>query len=173
MSRQIQIRRGTTTQHENFTGAIGEITMDTTTKTIRVHDGETPGGIELARADSVLEFELPENMDYVIETQAPTSANNYTWYRKYNSGWVEQGGLYNKTSSTALSYADVNITLPITMMNNNYQGFLNGWRVNDVAYGTTCRLIPTSTSVVVLQCYNIYGSSSQYINWEVKGFMAT
>ena len=32
MSRQIQIRRGTSAEHDNFTGAIGEITMDTTIK---------------------------------------------------------------------------------------------------------------------------------------------
>lgn len=32
------------------------------------------------------------NYDYVIETQIPTADNNYTWYRKYKSGWVEQGG---------------------------------------------------------------------------------
>ena len=53
MSRQIQIRRGTATEHENFTGAIGEVTMDTTNKTLRVHDGTTAGGIPLARADAI------------------------------------------------------------------------------------------------------------------------
>ena len=47
MSRQIQIRRGSATEHNNFTGAIGEITMDTTNKTLRVHDGETIGGNEM------------------------------------------------------------------------------------------------------------------------------
>lgn len=30
--------------------------------------------------------------DAVIEYQMPTAENNYTWYRKYKSGWVEQGG---------------------------------------------------------------------------------
>ncbi|MBP9999681.1 MAG: hypothetical protein KBT14_03260, partial [Proteobacteria bacterium] len=31
-------------------------------------------------------------IDYVVESQTPTAENNYTWYRKYKSGWVEQGG---------------------------------------------------------------------------------
>lgn len=53
MSRQIQFRRGTATEHENFIGAVGEITVDTTNKTLRVHDGETAGGTMLARADAV------------------------------------------------------------------------------------------------------------------------
>lgn len=44
MSRQIQIRRGSSAEHDNFTGAIGEITMDTTNNNLRVHDGSTVGG---------------------------------------------------------------------------------------------------------------------------------
>lgn len=57
MTRVLQIRRGTSTQNDNFTGLNGEITFDTTNKTVRVHDGETLGGIALARHD-----EIPENM---------------------------------------------------------------------------------------------------------------
>ena len=53
MSRQIQIRRGTATEHENFTGAMGEVTMDTTNKTLRVHDGETAGGTPLAKQSEI------------------------------------------------------------------------------------------------------------------------
>lgn len=53
MSKQIQFRRGSESEHETFTGAIGEITVDTTNKTIRVHDGETAGGTPLATADQI------------------------------------------------------------------------------------------------------------------------
>lgn len=51
MSKVLQIRRGTAAQINNFTGLAGEITMDTTAKTIRIHDGTTLGGFALARAD--------------------------------------------------------------------------------------------------------------------------
>lgn len=44
----------------------------------------------------------------VIEFQAPTAANGYTWYRKYADGWVEQGGRSPNTSD-----AQVTITFPI------------------------------------------------------------
>ena len=53
MTRILQIRRGTAAQNDNFTGLSGEITMDTTNKTLRVHDGETLGGFAMARNDSV------------------------------------------------------------------------------------------------------------------------
>ena len=45
----IQFRRGTTTQHNSFTGLLGEVTVDTDKNTLVVHDGSTTGGFPLAR----------------------------------------------------------------------------------------------------------------------------
>ena len=44
MATQVQFRRGTTTQNNAFTGANGEISVDTDVKTLRLHDGVTGGG---------------------------------------------------------------------------------------------------------------------------------
>lgn len=46
----LQLRKGTTVQHASFTGLAGEVTVDTTKKTLVVHDGTTPGGTPLATA---------------------------------------------------------------------------------------------------------------------------
>jgi hypothetical protein len=51
MAKRVQRRRGTTAEHATFTGAEGEITVDTTKDTAVVHDGSTAGGIPLARED--------------------------------------------------------------------------------------------------------------------------
>ena len=48
MAKQLQLRKGTATEHNTFTGADGEVTVDTTNKTLRVHDGSTVGGTILA-----------------------------------------------------------------------------------------------------------------------------
>jgi len=48
MPTALQLRRGTTSQHSSFTGANGEVTVDTTKKTAVVHDGTTAGGVPLA-----------------------------------------------------------------------------------------------------------------------------
>ena len=48
MAKQLQLRKGTAAEHDTFTGANGEVTVDTTNKTLRVHDGSTVGGIRLA-----------------------------------------------------------------------------------------------------------------------------
>ena len=44
MATQVQFRRGTTSQNNAFTGAQGELTIDTDVWTIRIHDGTTAGG---------------------------------------------------------------------------------------------------------------------------------
>jgi len=47
----VQFRRGTQTQNNNFLGSDGELSVNTTAKSLRVHDGTQTGGYELARAD--------------------------------------------------------------------------------------------------------------------------
>lgn len=51
MPRQVQFRRGTTTQNNAFTGAQGELSVSTTDYHVRVHDGSTQGGKSLVLAD--------------------------------------------------------------------------------------------------------------------------
>ena len=53
MATILQLRRGTTTQHSSFTGAVGEVTVDTTKDTVVVHDGSTAGGFPLAKESAL------------------------------------------------------------------------------------------------------------------------
>jgi len=48
MSTQVQYRRGTAAQNNAFTGVLAEITVDTTSLTLRVHDGINAGGSNIA-----------------------------------------------------------------------------------------------------------------------------
>ena len=51
MATQVQFRRGTTAQHNNFKGAEGEVTVDTSLKTVVIHDAITNGGFPVLRQD--------------------------------------------------------------------------------------------------------------------------
>jgi hypothetical protein len=53
MSTTVKWRNGTAAQHATFTGAMAEITVDTTNQTLRVHDGATAGGVMLAKQSDV------------------------------------------------------------------------------------------------------------------------
>jgi len=52
MPTSFQFRRGTTAQNNSFTGAAGELSVDTDKNTLRVHDNSTAGGTELMLADA-------------------------------------------------------------------------------------------------------------------------
>lgn len=63
MSTEIKFRRGTQVEHQSFTGAIGEITVDTTNDSPVVHDGVKVGGhsVELkaiARSLNILDSDV-------------------------------------------------------------------------------------------------------------------
>ena len=56
MPTQLQFRRGTTSQNNSFTGAVGELSIDTDTENIRIHDGSSAGGVEIMPAGTIVAF---------------------------------------------------------------------------------------------------------------------
>lgn len=68
MATILQLRRGTTVQHSTFTGAVGEVTVDTTKDTVVVHDGSTVGGFPLATEAYVAsQIQSKDNSDEITE----------------------------------------------------------------------------------------------------------
>ena len=51
MATQVQFRRGTSAQHQTFTGASGEVTVNTDNNTAVIHNGVNAGGFPLLRED--------------------------------------------------------------------------------------------------------------------------
>ena len=56
MATALQLRRGTTAQNNAFTGAAGELSYDTATEGLIVHDGSTAGGFEIVPSGSIIAF---------------------------------------------------------------------------------------------------------------------
>lgn len=107
--------------------------------------------------------------DYVVDFQAPTSANNYTWYRKYKSGWVEQGG---KVSTPNGGSATVN--LPVTMSDANYT--INATGTSTVGGGDYQKVGWSSQTSTGFKIYSAGGGGSYYANtvyWQVSGMAAS
>lgn len=76
---QVQFRRGTTLQHSTFTGAIGEVTVDTDKHALVVHDGATPGGFPNSGATGGAD-------DNVFFLNDQTINNDYTVPASKNAG---------------------------------------------------------------------------------------
>lgn len=104
----------------------------------------------------------------VIAFQAPTAANNYTWYRKYADGWIEQGGVKTVETST---YVDV--TLPVTMADTGY--IINTTSLSTVTDGIRAGHVLTSSKATTgFRFGYINGGTAVTTNftWEVKGMYA-
>lgn len=99
--------------------------------------------------------------DAVIDYQEPTAENNYTWYRKYKSGWVEQGGVEIASGSM--------ITLPIAMANTKYtvQTTPTWGTANSSGTRGMCSYLKTTTSFNAQQ-----DSNSGSFDWQVSGMAA-
>ena len=122
MAQQVQFRRGTTSDHSAFTGAVGEITVDTTLKTIRVHDGSTVGGSIIAPANGATLTSA------TIANVAISGANNQlSGTLTVTTGSIANGTFTNYTE-TAYSNAGIGAaftanlslgTVQVLTLNNN------------------------------------------------------
>ena len=78
MSKQVQLRRGNTSDHSAFTGVVGEVTIDTTKKTVVVHDGSTAGGVPLATETALGSYALTSALsDYVATSTIGSAVQAY------------------------------------------------------------------------------------------------
>lgn len=101
--------------------------------------------------------------DAIIEFQRPTAENNYTWYRKYASGWVEQGGYITRGSAATSS-----VTFAITMADTSYFPNATGdWNANTAQACSINRDTLTTTGMTVYKDGTGMGAW-----WEVKGMSA-
>jgi hypothetical protein len=100
--------------------------------------------------------------DAVIDYQEPTVENGYTWYRKYKSGWVEQGGFSSGEPRTA--------TLAVAMADTNYS-------VICVQRGTSAPTggegSPRAGAISTTQIYVNGGAASNDVCWRVSGMAAS
>lgn len=109
---------------------------------------ETCTAITAQVAINTSDISTLQGYDYVVESQLPTAQNNYTWYRKYKSGWVEQGGIIAETSTVAqksivfpVEMADANYNLQVTLVtdtNSNSPTYYSVGARTKSATGFTC-----------------------------------
>lgn len=139
-------------------------------------DGNIYSGFEICRIKytntsgkilNMQQFHSMRFVDYnefsehkVISFMLPSAGNNYSWYRLYNDGWVEQGGQISKPDSTAVS-----VVLPVAMSDSNYS-----IQVTDAFSGNMATA--PSVGAKTTTGFNIYqgnGGRSVVCLWEVKG----
>jgi len=74
----LQFRRGTTTQNNSFTGTAGELSVDTTLDTLRVHDGSTAGGFALLKETGISSLTLNAQAEIRL---GDSDSSNYVGFK--------------------------------------------------------------------------------------------
>ena len=131
MPTTFQFRRGTTSQNNSFTGAAGELSIDTDTNQIRVHDGSTAGG---STVGSLVSQDNSSNTAFNIYFAATTSgalsAEKYISDNDYEPGTVLVFGGDNEVTECTKKYdkriAGIVSTDPAYLMNSDVEGVAVG-----------------------------------------------
>ena len=100
MPTTLQFRRGNTTQNNAFTGAAGEISVDTTTNTLRVHDGSTAGGEQVVG--------LTATQTLTNKTLTSPTINGGTFSGTF-TGTISPGAITTNSITSNGSNADISI----------------------------------------------------------------
>jgi len=128
MAIQVKFRRGSNSQHGSFTGANGEITVDTTNKTLRVHDGVTVGGTRLAKFSEIASANLLSVTTNIVPQANLTydlGTSTKRWKDLYLSGTtIYLGGTQIKSSAngTVIFTNNANQVVPIQAASLNVTG---------------------------------------------------
>ena len=108
-----------------------------------------------------------KSYDYVVDWQIPTSANGYMWYRKYKSGWVEQGVAQRITGG-----GNVDVVLPVPMTDANYTILISQNNSDGTGTYFQCQYhTPTATGFKVISQYGQSRTSRPFL-WYVCGMAA-
>ena len=95
--------------------------------------------------------------DAVIDFQVPTAENGYTWYRKYKSGWVEQGGKFSNAGE---------VVFPVIMADNNFTAVATYIATSTVSNSIGCNLMSNGRGMYINSQSGYYGT------WKVEGMAA-
>jgi predicted secreted protein len=120
MATQVQFRRGTSTENNSFTGALGEVTVDTTNDTLRVHDGSTAGGFQSAKLTGTQDITLNNQADlrfgdsdgsHYVALQAPaTVSSNLTFTLPAADGTSGQAMVTDASGNLSFAAAGATIS---------------------------------------------------------------
>jgi hypothetical protein len=153
MATQVQFRRGTTTQNNAFTGAVGEITYDTEVKTLRLHDGTSAGG------GSIL-----ANLGATQTMLNKTMSTGSTWAG--NVVALAYGG--TNSTITAVSGAIVYSTsssLAVSSQGTSGQVLTSGGTASPTWLNASALTVGTAS--VATRATNIDGGSAGYLAYQI------
>ena len=138
MAKQVQFRRGTTSQHSTFTGVVGEITVDTDKNTAVIHDGSTAGGHPIVSDQTV----------------ALTEGSNVTitgTYPNFTIASTDTNTTYS--AGTGIDLAGTTFSIDSTVVTSSYTGDIDvtGELIAD-SYNETYAAVTSTSNATTVDC---------------------
>ena len=177
MAKQVQFRRGTTSQHSSFTGAVGEITVDSDKDVAVIHDGSTAGGFPLLKeivedTSPQLGGNLDTNGNDIVTTSnadldlAPNGTGKVVVRGNTNSAKIVLNCENNSHGVTVASpphsaSATYEVALPNTLGTSNNSSVLTSDANGDVnlseelkakSYNETYAAVTSSSNATTIDC---------------------
>ena len=128
MSVEVRSRRGTTAEHNAFTGAAGEITVDTDKNVAVVHDGALAGGYPLAKNEDVVAVEgrvtsAEGRLDNLSDEEVITATGTQTLVEALDDRATKTSSDITVTVGSGADFATINEAL--TYLSNFYPEYKN------------------------------------------------
>jgi hypothetical protein len=156
--RQVLLKRGNTAASSTYTGPVGEVTVDTTLRAIRVHDGVTAGGWVMPSSTSLIN----------LAANVSTLSNVVSTITGLDAGFISNiNALYANASSqaTAITYLTSNAA---TQSNSiavlQEAGYITVGDLLDVLGSVDGNLIPSTDAT-----YDLGSPSNQWRSLYVSG----
>lgn len=116
---------------------------------------------------------IDKNTHEVVQFQVPSAENNYTWYRLYADGWVEQGGYATLPAQAASTTATASSNLPVTMSDTNYSTTWIQVYDGGGSHELTQVYVNRTITSIGITFYSLAATNGgNIIGWEVKGMAA-
>ena len=154
MAGQLKLRRGTTSQLANYIGSQGELTYDTTLKSLVLHDGVTKGGVKIPYLSNGL----------VPSAMLPTATESVVGTSKIATTAIAQAGVN-----------DTDIVTPLKLqqkLTSSAFGVGQTWQDVTGSRAQSTNYINNTGKIIFVNIYSTtYGDSSSEVTLTVGGLV--
>jgi hypothetical protein len=169
MATQVQYRRGTNAQNAAFTGALAEITVDTTNGTLRVHDGITAGGSNIATVAYVT-----SQISALSSNSISSGTSNVRVFANGNvvTSVAGTANVLNVTSTGAIITGDLSVTGNATLSGNILGDRIqNGTTIIDIqtANGNANISVAGTSNVAVFASTGVFITGVNSVSGNITG----
>lgn len=140
---QLQRRRGTKAEHDLFTGAAGEVTLETTNNRLHVHDASKLGGFPVPNYEDIQNNAFNAGTVTGTDTLVLTLDDAPSAYAQYQSFWITPAA--NNTGAVTININTLGVK---AIEKDDGAGALTALEADDLKAGIPVEIIYNGTKFI-------------------------